>query len=179
MADEAGVVEVPGTPDQAGGAEGRVADEAGVAQVPGTPDQADGAEAGRSGDDGVPLERSLPGRSYTSEAEFARERDQVLLPGWFCVGRADSLTEPGCYLAADVCGESVIVTRTEDGGLAGYYNLCRHRGSRLVPRPIGCEPAAARLRAPSPSPPRLQAPSPSPPRLRAPSLRQARLRANR
>jgi Rieske 2Fe-2S family protein len=90
----------------------------------------------------VPLQRSLPGRSYTSEAEFARERDQVLLPGWFCVGRADGLTEPGCYLAADVCGESVIVTRTEDGGLAGYYNLCRHRGSRLVPRPIGGEPLA-------------------------------------
>jgi glycine betaine catabolism A len=99
-------------------------------------------EADRSGDGGVPLQRSLPGRSYTSEAEFARERDQVLLPGWFCVGRADGLTEPGCYLAADVCGESVIVTRTEDGGLAGYYNLCRHRGSRLVPRPLGCDPAA-------------------------------------
>src|ERR1700722_6001001 len=98
--------------------------------------------AGRSGDGGVPRERSLPGRSYTSEAEFARERDQVLPPGWFCVGRADGLTEPGCYLAADVCGESIIVTRTEDGGLAGYYNLCRHRGSRLVPRLIGCEPVA-------------------------------------
>ena len=96
--------------------------------------------------DGVPLERSMPGRSYTSEAEFARERDRVLLPGWFCVGRGDGLAEPGCYLAADVCGESIIVTRTEDGGLAGYYNLCRHRGSRLVPRageqPVAGQPAA-------------------------------------
>ncbi len=44
-----------------------------------------------SPDAGVPLERSLPGASYTSEAEFARERDRVLLPGWFCVGRADGL----------------------------------------------------------------------------------------
>jgi Rieske 2Fe-2S family protein len=93
-------------------------------------------------DGGVPLERSLPGRSYTSEAEFARERDRVLLPGWFCVGRADSLTGPGCYLAADVCGESIIVSRTGGGGLTGYYNLCRHRGSRLVPQPIGGGPAA-------------------------------------
>ena len=90
----------------------------------------------------VPLEHSLPGPSYTSEAEFARERDRVLLPGWFCVGRADGLTEPGCYLAADVCGESIIVTRADDGGLAGYYNLCRHRGSRLVPT-AGCQPAAS------------------------------------
>ena len=119
-----------------------MAEDAGVTEETGTAGEAAGAETGRSGDGGVPLQRSLPGRSYTSEAEFARERDQVLLPGWFCVGRADGLTEPGCYLAADVCGESIIVTRTEDGGLAGYYNLCRHRGSRLVPRPIACDPAA-------------------------------------
>ena len=92
-----------------------------------------------SRDDGLPLQRSLPGRSYTSEAEFARERDRVLLPGWFCVGRADGLTEAGCYLAADVCGESILVTRTDGGGLAGHYNLCRHRGSRLVPQPTGRE----------------------------------------
>ena len=78
---------------------------------------------------------ACPVPSYTSEAEFARERDRVLFPGWFCVGRADDLTGPGCYLAADVCGESIIVARTEEGGLAGYYNLCRHRGSRLVPQP--------------------------------------------
>ena len=90
----------------------------------------------------VPLERTLPGPSYTSEAEFARERERVLLPGWFCVGRADGLAEPGCYLAADVCGESIIVTRADDGGLAGYYNLCRHRGSRLVPT-AGCQPAVS------------------------------------
>ena len=115
---------------------------AGATEETGAAGETRGAETGRSGDGGVPLQRSLPGRSYTSEAEFARERDQVLLPGWFCVGRADGLTEPGCYLAADVCGESIIVTRTEDGGLAGYYNLCRHRGSRLVPRPLGCDPAA-------------------------------------
>ena len=122
-----------------------MAGDAGVTEETSAVEETTGAETGRSGDGGVPLQRSLPGRSYTSEAEFARERDQVLLPGWFCVGRADGLTEPGCYLAADVCGESIIVTRTEDGGLAGYYNLCRHRGSRLVPRPIGCDLAAGPL----------------------------------
>ena len=102
-----------------------------------------------SRDDGLPLQRSLPGRSYTSEAEFARERDRVLLPGWFCVGRADGLTEAGCYLAADVCGESILVTRTDGGGLAGHYNLCRHRGSRLVPQPTAREYPGQPAMAPS------------------------------
>ena len=119
-----------------------MADQAGTAGEAETGGADMAGEARVSRDDGVPLERSLPGRSYTSEAEFARERDQVLLPGWFCAGRADGLTEPGCYLTADVCGESIIVTRTGDGGLAGYYNLCRHRGSRLVPQPISREFAA-------------------------------------
>ncbi|HTT51302.1 MAG TPA: aromatic ring-hydroxylating dioxygenase subunit alpha [Streptosporangiaceae bacterium] len=81
----------------------------------------------------LPLDRSLPQRSYTDEAEFAREREGVLYPGWFCVGRADGLGSPGDYLAADVAGESILVVRGPDGTLSGCYNLCRHRGSRLVP----------------------------------------------
>lgn len=85
----------------------------------------------------LPLDRSLPQRSYTGEAEFARERDLVLFPGWFCVGRADGLASPGDYLAADVAGESIIVVRGPDGTLSGCYNLCRHRGSRLVPVAAG------------------------------------------
>jgi len=90
----------------------------------------------------IPLEASLPGPSYTSEDEFAREREAVLFADWFCVGREESVPGPGDYLAADVAGESVMVVRTSHApdGLAGYYNLCRHRGSRLVPV-AGAQPA--------------------------------------
>jgi glycine betaine catabolism A len=81
----------------------------------------------------VPLEPSLPQASYVAEAEFARERVAVLFADWFCVGRTESLSGAGDYLTADVAGESVVVARTAEGALAGWYNLCRHRGSRLVP----------------------------------------------
>ena len=90
----------------------------------------------------IPLERSLPGPSFTSQDEFAREREAILFADWFCVGREESLAGPGDYLTADVAGESILVVRGADrlggpGGpgasLAGFYNLCRHRGSRLVP----------------------------------------------
>jgi glycine betaine catabolism A len=92
----------------------------------------------------VPLQQSLPRASYVAEEEFSREREAVLLPGWFCVGRTEGLQAAGAYLSADVAGESVLVVRQADGGLAGFYNLCRHRGSRLVP-PSGpaAEPAAS------------------------------------
>jgi Rieske 2Fe-2S family protein len=102
---------------------------------------------GPAGDHGLPLERSLPRASYVDEAEFLRERDAVLFADWFCIGRADELTAPGDYRTADVAGESIIVVRQPGGSLAGFYNLCRHRGSRLVPeagsQPGGSQPGGS------------------------------------
>ncbi|HEU4955038.1 MAG TPA: aromatic ring-hydroxylating dioxygenase subunit alpha, partial [Gemmatimonadales bacterium] len=52
---------------------------------------------------------------------------------WCCVAREEELSEPGDYLVRDVAGESVLIVRTREGALAGHYNVCRHRGSQLVP----------------------------------------------
>jgi phenylpropionate dioxygenase-like ring-hydroxylating dioxygenase large terminal subunit len=89
-----------------------------------------------------PLDLSLPKESFVSDAEFLREREAVLFAGWFCVGRAEVLAATGNYLTADIAGESVVIVRAEDGGFRGFYNLCRHRGSRLVPPEDG-EPGPA------------------------------------
>jgi glycine betaine catabolism A len=95
--------------------------------------------------DRIPLETSLPGASYTAEPEFIREREAALFRDWFCVGREEALPQPGDYLAVDVAGESILVVRNGDG-LAAFYNLCRHRGSRLVPV-AGSQPAASAARS--------------------------------
>ena len=94
------------------------------------PPQQQGPPDDRPGSEEIPLEPSLPGPSYTDEREFARERDVVLLADWFCVGREESLLAAGDYLTANVAGESIVVVRNSDG-LEGFYNLCRHRGSRI------------------------------------------------
>ena len=90
---------------------------------------------------GIPLDLSLPRASFISESEFRREREAILFADWFCVGRQESLPATGDYLTANIAGESIIVVRGQDGGLRGFYNLCRHRGSRLVPPEDG-EPSA-------------------------------------
>jgi len=89
----------------------------------------------------IPLSRSLPAQSYLSAGEFAREREAVLFADWFCVGRTESVASPGDYLTADIAGESIIVVREQDT-LAGFYNLCRHRGCRLLPA-AAAQPAAS------------------------------------
>ncbi len=93
------------------------------------------------------VERSLPRDAYVSDAFFEREREAIFVREWFLVGREEQLAEPGDYLHADVAGERVIVVRTRSGAIRGHYDVCRHRGSRLVlddPSPVTCEwPAAS------------------------------------
>lgn len=126
--------------------------------------RADGAPAPGAAEPKIPLELSLPGPSFTSETEFGREREAILFADWFCVGREESLAGPGDYLTADVAGESILIVRGADrpgsqggqrgpggtGGpgnsLTGFYNLCRHRGSRLVPV-AGAQPDGDRARS--------------------------------
>jgi len=81
------------------------------------------------------LEATLPGHCYTTAAFFRREVQGILHAEWFCVGREEELPERGSYLAVDVAGESLLVVRGEDAQLHAHHNVCRHRGSQLVPMP--------------------------------------------
>jgi glycine betaine catabolism A len=74
---------------------------------------------------------TLPGRSYHAQEVFDLERDKVFFREWFYAGRADHAPEPGDFLTVDVVGESILVVRGKDGELRGFYNVCRHRGTRI------------------------------------------------
>lgn len=75
--------------------------------------------------------RTLPGAYFTSPAIFAEEREKIFTARWLCVGREDQLASPGDYFLREILGESIIVVRDGAGGTNAYYNVCRHRGSRL------------------------------------------------
>src|SRR5262245_46117451 len=74
---------------------------------------------------------SLPARYYTDEENHRAELERFFFGMWIHAGRADQLPSPGDYVLRDVAGESVIVTRAEDGSIRAFYNVCRHRGTRL------------------------------------------------
>ena len=100
------------------------------------------------------LQAALPGAFYTDEAHWAREVDRVLLREWWCAGRLSTWgLEPGRperLAVVDVAGESMLVTRARDGVLRAFFNVCRHRGSQVVPvdpdtgPPAPCRAAALR-----------------------------------
>ena len=74
---------------------------------------------------------TLPGELYTSPSILEQERERVFARGWNCVGRADRLKGPGDYFLASIAGESIIVLRDKTGALRAFFNICRHRGTRI------------------------------------------------
>ena len=79
----------------------------------------------------TPGARTLPAFRYLSEENFAREREQIFARDWIGIGRADWIASAGDYFLTDVAGESLIVTRDRNGAIHAFYNVCRHRGTRL------------------------------------------------
>jgi phenylpropionate dioxygenase-like ring-hydroxylating dioxygenase large terminal subunit len=69
---------------------------------------------------------------YTSETFMQQEIDGVFAQDWFCVGRADSLSEPGDYVTARLAGQPVVVLRDRDGDLRALSNVCLHRMSTIL-----------------------------------------------
>lgn len=81
--------------------------------------------------------RTLGGGFYTSPEVAAAEQRAIFGPAWQCVGRAAEVAEPGQYLTAELAGEPIAVVRGDDGALRGFFNVCRHRGARVLHEPCG------------------------------------------
>jgi len=82
---------------------------------------------------------TLPGRDYHDQAVFELERERIFFRSWFYAGRAEQVEAPGQWFTIDVVGESVLVIRGDDRKLRAFYNVCRHRGSRLRDEDAGLE----------------------------------------
>lgn len=79
----------------------------------------------------------IPRELYLSAELFDRELDLVFGRSWLYAGHASQFAEPGRYRTVELGAESVIVARDDDGELAAFHNVCRHRGARVVDNGCG------------------------------------------
>ncbi len=76
-------------------------------------------------------------RWFTSPEVFALEFQRIFASHWICVGRLEQLANGGDFFLAEVAGESLIVTKDKTGSVRAFYNVCRHRGSRMCTQDSG------------------------------------------
>ncbi|MEO7134289.1 MAG: Rieske (2Fe-2S) protein, partial [Vicinamibacterales bacterium] len=77
------------------------------------------------------LKNTLPARAYTDAEWFGLEMDRVFARMWVAAGRATQLPRAGAFIRRDVAGASVLIVRGAEGAIRAFYNVCRHRGTRL------------------------------------------------
>lgn len=78
-------------------------------------------------------------RRYYSADEAALEWEHMWTKGWIFVGVAHDVEHIGDYFKAEIGKESIVVVRNGEGddGIAAYFNVCPHRGNRIVHSDFG------------------------------------------
>lgn len=86
--------------------------------------------------------KTLPQRYFISPEVFAEEQKKIFSRQWILAGHQSDIAKPGDYILAEIAGESVMIVRSpspqglgttgnQSGEIRAFYNVCRHRGSRL------------------------------------------------
>lgn len=82
----------------------------------------------RAEDDAV----SLPAWIYHDQDFFEREKQAVFRTSWQVVCHLNDIPNPGDYHSLDFLGQPLVVIRGDDGQPRSFFNVCRHRASRLL-----------------------------------------------
>ena len=75
--------------------------------------------------------KTLKRKYYLDKKVFNKELKNIFYKNWLCVGRSDDIKNKGNYITYELGGESIIIVRNEKNQLNGFFNVCRHRGTRI------------------------------------------------
>jgi Rieske 2Fe-2S family protein len=81
--------------------------------------------------------QTLPQRYFTSPEIFATEQRSIFSSQWVLVGHQNQIAKAGDYFVREVAGESLIIVHDQKATLRAFYNVCRHRGTRLCEEKTG------------------------------------------
>src|SRR5882724_7653998 len=74
---------------------------------------------------------------YVSSEILEQDIQKIFFTQWLYVGPESQIPIPGDFLTYQIAGESIIVTRTAQGSLRAFLNVCRHRCARIVQETCG------------------------------------------
>lgn len=74
----------------------------------------------------------IDGARYHSKAFMEQEWDKLWTKTWLIAGLESQIPNTGDYISCEIGMESIVCTRDADGKVRAFYNVCQHRGNRLV-----------------------------------------------
>jgi carnitine monooxygenase subunit len=75
---------------------------------------------------------SLPGWIYRDADFLQAEKERIFATSWQIICHVNDIPLAGDYHTLDFLGEPLVAVRGRDGGVTAFFNLCRHRGARLL-----------------------------------------------
>jgi phenylpropionate dioxygenase-like ring-hydroxylating dioxygenase large terminal subunit len=69
---------------------------------------------------------------YVDTSYMEQEWQAIWGQTWLLAGLVSDVQEPGDFFVFDIGPEQILVSRSQVGDVQGFYNVCQHRGNRLV-----------------------------------------------
>lgn len=75
--------------------------------------------------------KTLPRNYYTQPDILRQEFINIFQNNWICIARNSDLTDKGQYIIVQLGDESAIVLKDKKDEIKAFFNVCRHRGTRI------------------------------------------------
>lgn len=85
----------------------------------------------------LPGKKTLGRKYFTSPKIYKKEMKRIYSKNWVCIGRLEMIPEAADYRIIQIGNESLIIVRDQEARLHAFYNLCRHRGTRICDQETG------------------------------------------
>ena len=76
--------------------------------------------------------KGLPSWTYKSKQLLEIEKESLFFNHWQLICHQSDLSSAGDFLTFDLCNERILIIRDNENIIRAFYNLCRHRGSRVM-----------------------------------------------
>ncbi|MFP8967212.1 aromatic ring-hydroxylating oxygenase subunit alpha [Pokkaliibacter sp. CJK22405] len=74
---------------------------------------------------------SLPQNFYNDPQYHQHDMEEIFYKEWLMVGVVSEIPKKGNYITVQVGDNPILVVRGAGGTIEAFFNVCRHRGSRL------------------------------------------------
>lgn len=67
-----------------------------------------------------------------ADAELFRKEQVIMRQHPMVLAYSSEIAKPGDFITHEHAGIPIVITRSKDGKVHGFYNICRHRGSKIA-----------------------------------------------